>query len=270
MPVTRPRLLIFLWLLSDLLLFIGSFVLAYFLRVGWILSTDLPFDRYLIAVCLSVIPWLLALATTRTFAVTRSQATPRNAAYIAYASLIGVALVTLTYFFLFQGVFSRRLILIAAVLVTVIIWAWHVLYERFHRAMLRREPACFPVLIVGVTRESKRLIELLEVRKSPLKPVAILDASGAKEKEICGVPVLGKLNKLGDVLKEKRITHLVQCSDLEQSTNLLSACRDAGITYLVLPSVFGIVERDERIESLEGKAVTVVSPRTGLMSWFFR
>jgi hypothetical protein len=47
---------------------------------------------------------------------------------------------------------------------------------------------------------------------------------------------------------------------LEQSLNLLSACRRRGITYILLPSVLGIVERDERIESLEGYAVTMVQP----------
>ncbi len=268
--MTRPRLLLLLWLLTDLALFVGSYALAYFLRVGWILSTDLPFDRYLVATLIGAVPWLLALATTRTFAVTRSQSELRNAAYIAYAALVGIALVSLAYFFLFQGIFSRKLIAYAAILSAAIPFLWHVLYERFQRTMLRRDPPCFPLLIVGVTRESKKLVELLEARKSPLKPVAILDGAGAKEKEIAGVPVLGKLNKLGEVLREKKITHLLQCSDLEQSLNLLSACRSEGITYMVLPSVYGIVEKDDRIDSLEGNAVTVVSPRGGFLSWFLR
>ena len=38
-------------------------------------------------------------------------------------------------------------------------------------------------------------------------------------------------------------SNLIQCSDLEQSINLLSACRNKSITYLLLPSVVGIVER---------------------------
>ena len=126
----------------------------------------------------------------------------------------------------------------------------------------------FPTLIIGVTRESKRLVELLNKGRSPLKPVAILDGRGTKETEIDGVPVRGKLNKLDDVINEG-ITHLIQCSDLEQSLNLLSACRKSRITYMLLPSVLGIVERDERIESLEGQPVTMVAPKRGWWSWFF-
>ena len=78
---------------------------------------------------------------------------------------------------------------------------------------------------------------------------------------------MGKLNKLEDVLNEKRITHLIQCSDLEQSLNLLGACRQKGIHYILLPSVLGIVERDERVESLEGHPVTMVSPKKGVLDW---
>ena len=266
----RRHFLLALWLVADLLLFVGAYAAAYFLRVGWILSSDLPFGDYLLTVCAVAPLWLLALLTTRTFALTRSQRTARNLAYVAYACVIGAALVALSYFFLRRRVFSRLMLVEALVLSTLLVWAWHLLFDILKRRLLRGDPPCFPTLIVGVTRESRHLLALLQERLNPLKPVAILDGAGAKETEIAGVPVLGKLNKLESVLEEKGITHLIQCSDLEQSINLLGACRARGITYLLLPSVLGIVERDERIESLEGKAVTVVSPRQSWGSWFFR
>jgi len=75
---------------------------------------------------------------------------------------------------------------------------------------------------------------------------------------------------LEHVLEEDRITHLIQCSNLEQSLNLLSACRQQGITYIVLPSVFGIVERDERVDRLEGQPVTTVSPKGPWWEWLFQ
>jgi hypothetical protein len=39
---------------------------------------------------------------------------------------------------------------------------------------------------------------------------------------------------------------------------------------MLLPSVLGIVERDERIELLEGRPVTVVRPGEKGWMWFFR
>ena len=170
-------------------------------------------------------------------------------------------LFTLTYYFQYTAFFSRLLLLIAFVLNAGITWIWHIVFHQIERRLLRRDPPSFPTLIVGVTRESKELIRKLNAKRNPLKPVAVLDARGAKEAEIDGVPVQGKLDKLESILEEEKITHLIQCSDLEQSLNLLSACRNRGIAYILLPSVLGIVERDEQVESLEGLPVTVVSQK---------
>ena len=266
----RRRLLLILWLLSDYVLFLTSYAAAYFVRVGWIFSSDLPFQNFMITVALSGAPWLIVLGTTRTFGLTRNQRTVRNGAHILYASLVGVALVSLAYFFLFQNIFSRQLLLSAFVISAAATWAWHVVVEHIMRRALTRVPVTFPTLIIGITRESRHLLALMRKRNSVLVPVGILDAMGTSEKEIEGVPVLGRLNRLEDIFRDRRITHLIQASELEQSLNLLGACRSRGITYMLLPSVLGIVERDERIESLEGKAVTVVSPEGGWWSWFFR
>src|SRR3989344_1144389 len=141
----RYRILLLLWLVTDLLLFVGAYAAAYFLRVGLLFSSNFPFDQHMTAAAIAAPLWLLVLATTRTFHLTRNQKTLRNGAYIGYAALVGVAF--------------------------------------------------FPTLIVGVTRESKQLIQALNRSRNPLRPVAILDGSGVKEKEIAGVPVLGKLNK---------------------------------------------------------------------------
>lgn len=265
----RYRLLLLVWLLTDLCVFVASYALAYFLRVGFIFSTDFPFKPYITVVALVAPLWLVVLMTTRTFALTRSQSTVRNLAYIAYSATVGTALFALGYYFLYGLFFSRTLVLFALLLSTVAVWIWHVVYSAFQRRMLRKNPPVFPTLVVGVTRESRQLIAKLNQASSPLKPVAVLDGKGCKDSDIHGVPVRGKLNKLEEVLNEG-ITHLIQANNLEQSLNLLSACRQKKITYMLLPSVMGIVEKDEKIETLEGQPVTMVSPKENPLMWFFK
>jgi FlaA1/EpsC-like NDP-sugar epimerase len=265
----RRPLLLLLWLLSDSALFVGAFALAYFLRVGWVLSTDFPFDRFIVT-ALAVAPlWLLTLVATRTFSLMRAQRSLRTGMYIVYASVVATALFVLGYYFLYGLFFSRLLLLYAFGGTAALTWGWHIVFDRLQRGLLRRSPPAYPTLIVGATREARALIATLRDRRSPLTPVAILDGRGTSEQEIEGVPVRGKLNKIEDVLESERITHLIQCSDLEQSLNLLSACRNRRITYLLLPSVLGIVERDERIDALEGRPVTVVRPPEPGWKWFF-
>ncbi len=200
------------------------------------------------------------LITNRAFALTERQASGPSLTNLAWAGLVGVAFQALAYYFLFETFFSRLLLVEAFVIQVVVICFWHIVMEQIVRTTLTKDPPVYPLLIVGLTRESRRLIQTLQERRAPLKPVAILDAAGTSEREAEGIPVLGKLDKLEEVLTKMNITHLLQASSLEQSLNLLSACRSHGITYMLLPSVLGIVERDERVASLEGFAVTMVAP----------
>ncbi len=266
----RRALFLATWLVTDLLVFTACYVVAYFVRVGFIFSSDFPFDRFLIAVLLVAPAWLAMLIGTRTFALLRAQRSPRTLAYIVFAGVGGAALFTLVYYFLFGAFFSRSLLAMALVLSIVCTWTWHLAFGYATRLAMHGEKPMYPTLIVGATREAARLIKALQEKKNPLKPVAILDGKGTKETAIEGVPVLGKLNKLEETLQKYDITHVIQCSDLEQSLNLLSACRARGITYLLLPSVLGIIERDEKVEVLEGRQVTAVRPRAPLALWFFQ
>lgn len=266
----RRTLLVAAWLATDLAVFTACYVTAYFVRVGFIFSTDFPFDRFLAAVLIVAPFWLAMLVGTRCFALLRSQRSPRTFAYIAFAGIGGASLFALVYYFLFGAFFSRGLLLLALALSIIATWMWHLAFGFVSRMLMRADPATYPTLIVGATREAAQLIKALQEKQNPLKPVAILDGKGTKDAEIAGVPVLGKLNKLEETLRTHKITHLIQCSDLEQSLNLLSACRARGIAYVLLPSVLGIVERDEKVEVLEGRQVTVVRPKAAPWEWFFQ
>ncbi len=256
----RRPLIIGLWLLADLAAFLLAYALAYVLRVGPILSTDFPLDAYLNVAALVAPLWLVVLVATGSFSLFTDQRGVRAVMNLAYAALIGTALFALAYYFAYGLFFSRLLLLFALILTFITTLVTHWLFDAWRRSMLRRTPASYPTLIVGLTRESKALIERLNGLKSPFRPVAILDGRGTKETEVDGVPVLGRLNLLEETMTQLKITHLIQCSDLEQSINLLSACRSRGLTYMMLPSVLGIIGDSERVEMLEGLPVTIVEP----------
>lgn len=265
----RRALLIILWLITDILIFIGAYVLSYFMRVGFIVSTDFPLNLFLRTVYMVAPLTVAVMAQLGVFRLMRVQSAKRNIAHIIFACAMGSALFTLTYYFLYVDFFSRLLLVYAFVLSSGFLIVWHIGVEQVIRKFLRTGRPLYPTLIVGATREAASLIKALNDQRSPLTPVAILDGRGTKETEIGGVPVEGKLNKLEETIAKFRITHLIQCSDLEQSLNLLSACRNRNITYILLPSVLGIVEGDEQIESIEGRQVTMVRPRQKWWHWFF-
>lgn len=254
----RPALLI-IWLISDAALFLAAYVIAYFLRVGFIVSTDFPLQLYVQSVVIVTPLWLLVLAELGVFRLLRIQSERRNILSMLFGAIIGSALFTLTYYFLHDRFFSRLLLVIAAILSFVLPMIWHMAFDQWRRKILRASPPVFPVLIIGVNRDAERFIHLLEERQSPLVPVGILDAQGAcKEATIAGIPVVGRLHKLEDALRSLRPTHLVHCSNLEHSINLLSACRNHGITYMLLPSVLGIMGGKEEFVWIEGQPMAMV------------
>lgn len=259
----RRSVLLFIWFTIDLALFIAAFIAAYFLRVGFIISTDFPLDLYIRIVLIVAPVWILILISFRIFTLTRVQSSLRNIIHIAYTTAIALSLFTLTYYFIYGQFFSRLLLVYAGGFTFVFTAIWHLAFDQWQRRILRKNPPAYPLLIIGANRDSERLITLLNTKQSVFTPVAILESRGTNRTDIGGVPVLGKLNKLEDVIKEKKITHMAQCADLEHTLNLLSVCRQHGITYMLLPSVLGIVEGDERTEMLEGsQPVTMVAKKS--------
>ncbi|MFA5799411.1 MAG: hypothetical protein WC840_00450 [Candidatus Peribacteraceae bacterium] len=255
----RRVILLVCWLLTDAVLFIGAYVAAYFLRVGFILSTDFPLSPYLQTVLFVMPLWLAAMMQLGIFRLTRIQSEQRNIAHILFACILGLALFTLAYYFLHDKFFSRLLLIYAGGLSFALTMVWHLAFDQWQRQVLRRLPAAYPLLVIGTNREAERFIRLLEERRSPFRPIAVLDSQGSPLKDIAGVPVLGKLNKLEEVIRSKKPTHLVQCADLEHTINLMSVCRQHGMTYLLLPSVLGaIVGSSERIE---GRSVILVKDK---------
>lgn len=263
------RVALIVWLIADAFVFLAAYCLGYFVRVGFIFSTDYSFASFLGAALLTVPLWLLTLITTRVFGLSRKQTSLRNGLYILYATMVACAMFITVNYFSFELQISRRLLLYLLVFPWLCVWGWHSIAGHLMRLFLQKKQA-FKMLVVGITRESTILVEQLVAAKHPFTPVALLDGKGSKVEHIAGVPNVGKLNKLEDVIHTYGITHLLQCSDLEQSLNLISVCRNRQIHYLLLPSVLGIIERDERVESLDGNPVTSVAPKESVFAWFFK
>lgn len=249
----RRTILLTLWLLSDFALFIAAYVIAYFLRVGFLLSTDFPLDLYVRTVVIIAPLWLLVMGQLGIFRLTRVQSDKKNLSHILFACVMATALFTLAYYFLHNNFFSRLLLVYAGVLSLLLTTLWHLAYDQWQRQQLRKDPPAYPVLVIGINRETERIITLLEEKQSPLKPIGVLDAQGSPLKEIHGVPVLGKLNVLEEVIKTKRPTHLLQCSNLEHTINLISVSRQHRLTYMLLPSVFGAVGGQGEVIMVEGQ-----------------
>ncbi len=254
----RRGLLLLCWLITDLALMLGAYVAAYFLRVGLIISTDFPLDKYLqVALCIAPV-WLAVMGFLGVYRLTRVQIGRKNLAHILFSCVFALSLFTLAYYFVHNQFFSRLLLIYAVGLHLMLTTVWHAAFDQWQRRILRKDPPSYPVLVIGTNREAERFIARLNEHQSPLKPIGVLDCQGSPKAEISGVPVLGKFNVLEEVIRKYRPTHLVQCSNREHTGNLMSVCRQHNMRYMLLPSVLGTVGGSENVDIIEGQPVIVV------------
>lgn len=94
-------------------------------------------------------------------------------------------------------------------------------------------------LIIGAGHAAAMLIRRLHKDTDTFSIVGILDGNGSPQKEIEGVPVLGKLNKLTEALWDYRVTDVIQCGNMEQSCNIQAICHQFSVRYLLHPAAVG-------------------------------
>lgn len=257
----------FTLILADFCALVAAFVLSYFIRVGWILSTDFRFWPYLwVALCVSVV-WIGFFIGARIYALGR-----RTDSYEHISRLIGVNILGtgtfLLFFFTFQGlIFSRWILVSVFVIATSLIIFNHIVGQKLRGLHAKANRGVSRVLIIGTNRTTEKLIHTLDILNSKHKPVAILDAYGSGKKEIGGVPVLGKLNILESTVEKYEIDEIIQTDNLEQTINLITFCQQHELKYAMLPSLLGVFHDNIELQTLEFQPVLRAKSKRSFWEW---
>lgn len=232
---------------------LGAFVLAYWLRLGTFARTDFLFNDYLQVAGVASLVWLVVLIGFRAYALGRKLLCGFTVSRILLANVVGVAFFVLLFYFWKYEFYSRWLIVYTFVLASGLVLLTHFLAGVVRRILVGRGIGLTRILVIGTNRPAEKIIRHLIDSHSSYRPVAILDAYGSSQKEIAGVPVLGKLNKLEAVAEQKEIEMLIQADDVEHTFNLVSFCQEKGIRYLLLPNLLGMVQiaEDVHLESAD-------------------
>lgn len=235
----------------DLISLFAAFAFSYFLRVGFIFSTDLAFTPYAKTAAVSGFLWILSLLLFRGYHPSIRLTRPDQLIKILFAGIIGTSAFGLLFYFWQKAVFSRLLLLLIFFFGCFSVLVVHALMRLLEKAMIQKGYGLKRLLIIGTNRGVKSFLETLQKFTSPYIPVAILDGYGTGKKEVSGIPVLGKLNLLEDSVKQYRIEGIVQGDNPEQVLNLLYYCKQHKISYYLLPYFFGMVHDHLKIKFLE-------------------
>jgi len=256
----------FLRAFFDIFLLLISFLLAYFIKVNFILSSDLKLSFYMAAACFGVFLWFLSQVFLGVYRVKITKLANYILSFLI-SGIVGIAGMNNFFFFAYRDFFSREISLFSFLL-GILSLVFNLLIFRFaERRLVRSNKIPMRTLFVGVNRETEKILQKIKKdRFRELNPVAILDARGSKKKEILGIPILGKLDKLEKVRDEKKIEAVFLCDHLEHTFNIVSFAESNFLELFIAPSILGIFS--ERIEMRKISRSPLISlQKTRLSGW---
>lgn len=252
----------------DYLVILASFIFAYVIRINidvnkggellsfsekfpLLVSTDFSFAEYFLPIVFIAILWIVVMYYARCYRLGQQVNTLRYFERIVFVVLVGVAAYAIAFFFLERFIFSRLIFVFLLLLSSGFLYLGHYLHSLVAKHFYKKGVGTYKTLIIGTNREAKKLIAHLKDESSIHEPVAILDGYGSKDKEIMGVPVLGKLNKLEDTVEKYSIEQIIQADNLEQTINLINFSLNHNLKYAMLPSLLGVYKKGYKLE-MEG------------------
>lgn len=248
-----------LHIILDTLMVYGAFLLAYFVRVGFLFSTDFPFPLFASLSGGATLVWILFLIFTKYYRIP-----PRHGGRAGFdmalaitGGIVAVGMLIVTYFFPRDILFSRLIGVYALVFGS----AWLLLSHEIFNAILahrkRNEKEVYRTLIIGANRVSEKIIDAINKNPyAPYKIIGVIDPYGISKK-IEGSQLLGKLNKLEEICDKENITAIIQCDAFEHTINIISLCEEKNIKFQFDPALRGIFEENLRIREVAG--VTMIS-----------
>lgn len=241
-------------ILLDFTLVYASFLLAYFVRVDWIFSSDFNFGLFALMAGVGSAVWISFLAFARYYRIP-----PRSGGKEWYdfilllvGGVVANGFLIVIYFFPQEILFSRLISVYAFVFGTLSLAVSQFLFRNFIVYLKKKNAYVYRLLIVGANRIAENFI--FQVRKNPYalyEVVGVIDPYGI-EKEVKGSVILGKLDKLESVCKEHKVTAILQCDAFEHTLNLISFCEDKDIKFQFDPALRGIFEKNLRIREVAG------------------
>jgi len=236
----------------DGILILAAFALAYFLRIGFILSTEFSFSNYMLIAGITTPITLLYMFFIRAYKLSQRVISWRHLQRLTFVALENVFVFMILYYFTFQEFFSRLILIYVFLFTLLFTHLWHIVFRWILKKASSHEIGVYRTLIIGTNRPAEAIIRMLITEKSHIKPVAAINAHGGNKKVIAGVPVVGKMNLFEKTIADHDIDIIIQVDHLEQSINIINYALANNIEYIMPPELLGIFQGYQNLDEIEG------------------
>lgn len=256
--------------INDLIMVAGSFYLAYWLRQLIAIPPPVaisPFIDYVGMMAIQVITMLILYFFSRLYDVKRSMPRLDEFYRIFATTSIGTVITIASTTFLFKNTaleldFPRAMVIYAWLLTVVLVTAGRTLLVLVRNWLRRRGLWSDRLLIVG-TGDVGRMI-LQKVRQMPrlgYEVVGFIDGDDPPVKEIMGVPVLGGIDDIPELIKEHEIEEvIIGRPELahQEVLAIISRCERGQVGIKIFPDLFQIIATELSIGDLGGLPLLTV------------
>jgi FlaA1/EpsC-like NDP-sugar epimerase len=259
----NPKL--YLMILSDALLFTIALTVAYLFRF------EFSLDHVDINQIKTILIWLISLKLIVffSFGLYRGMwryTSVRDFWRLAQACFISMLLImaVILYLYRFHG-FSRAVFLMDGILTFVLAgglrFTIRAYFTSFQPSLDSDRMATFQkkhkklILIVGAGDAGEKILrEIFDNRNLVYDVVGFIDDDLQKQgRSIHGVPVLGMIGKLPELVEEKRIEEIliaIPSASGDQMRHIVELCKGCDITYKTLPGMGEIIDGRVSIKTL--------------------
>ncbi|MGB5813943.1 MAG: undecaprenyl-phosphate glucose phosphotransferase [Thermoanaerobaculia bacterium] len=271
--------------ISDLLATVAAFFAAWYLRFGIqiVPAPEIPnLGRYLQLMPVIVILWPIVFYFHGLYQLRRGRSRIDEAVTVVIAVVLGTIL--LAFFILFfrptvpraDGTlevftFSRAFLGLFALLdVALVVFSRNLVRKGLRRARLRLKKLQ-RILVLGAGALGKEVTKkLLDHQEMGIRVVGFLDDDPGKTGgEFYGVPVLGPLNRVGELIAEEKIDQVYVALPLEAHKKTLRILQSVGrecVEIRLVPDVLQYAALKATLEDLDGTPVINLS-QVPLQGW---
>ncbi|AST58544.1 nucleoside-diphosphate sugar epimerase [Thermoanaerobacterium thermosaccharolyticum] len=239
----------------DMLLINASFFLAFLIRFNYAIPLQyliLYKKSFLIFTVINLFVLLLFKQYNKIW----RYANLRDIVDIMIVITIGSSIFSLI-LFLFQLHLPRLVYILSWLLSVIFISLSRILYRDYmgRTYKIKKNVVFKNVLIIGAGSAGQMLIR--ELKNHPelgKKPIAILDDDKNKLfRSIEGIPVIGKIEKLQDVVREKDIDEVIFAIPSASKAllrNVIEMCSEIHIKVKTIPGIYELVHEDVKINKI--------------------
>jgi Undecaprenyl-phosphate glucose phosphotransferase len=243
----------------DVVMTCLAFVFAYLLRPREATLNQVipPFTYYVGMMGLSVIALVVVFFFYKLYhlnrGITRLDELYSVFSAISISVVVGMAFTAFVY--RTEIDYPRTMIVYFWACALVLVGLGRVTHHTFRSAMYRRAWDESRLLIVGADEAGHTILE--KIRVSPqlgYHPIGFLDDERAGQK-VLGLPVLGKVDQLGDIVRQHKIDEVIIALPEASHQDLLSIiarCEDGRVSIKVFPDVFQIMAAEVNVDDLNG------------------